>query len=260
MIAFLSDFGLEDPYVGIVKGVIARFSPSSTVVDITHGIRPGHVRQASFVLGVSFQHFPSKTVFLAVVDPGVGSSRRGIVVEAGGHLFVGPDNGIFTHVLKEIDSPWYAHEIAVDKVVGHSVSNTFHARDVFAPVAALLEKGWTLEDIGPGISDDIVMLDISGPEVSVDKVVGEVVYIDHFGNAITNIPMSLLAAAVDVTITVKGVHLEIVDCYEEGRGRRAFGIHGSHGYLEISSYMKGAREVLGLQEGDEVVISMASFS
>lgn len=251
MIAFLSDFGLKDPYVGIVKGVVARISPSSKLIDITHDISPGNVKEASFVLSMSFPYFPEKTVFLAVVDPGVGSGRRGIVVEAGGYRFVGPDNGIFSHVLRVIHGPWRAYEIAVDRIAQGTPSRTFHARDVFGPLAALLDSGLSLEDVGPGIGE-IVTFDVDLPEISKEKIVGKVVYLDRFGNAITNIPSSIVSEPV--TIMVRNTTLRLVNSYEEGRGLQGFGIMGSHGYLEISSYLKSVQDTLDLREGDEIII------
>lgn len=256
MIAFLSDFGHVDPYVGIVKGVIHSIVNDTHVIDLTHEIEPGNIFQASFVLGISYSYFPKGTIFLCVVDPGVGSDRRGIVGAGGGYFFVGPDNGIFSHVSNELDLKFV--EIKNKDLFLSEVSVTFHGRDVFGPVAAHLEKGVRLEDIGPGV-EDITILNIPKPIKKGNSIQGEILYFDRFGNAITNIPLDLFDGSCKqdvkcLSISVKGHKFPVVDCYESGKGRGVFGILGSHGFLELSIYLGSVRSRLGVNRGDKVEI------
>lgn len=253
MIAFLTDFGLKDPYVGIVKGVIHSIIQETQIIDISHDVSPGNVWEASFILGLSYEFFPRGTVFLAVVDPGVGSKRRGLACKIGDWFFVGPDNGLFSHVIKKVGN-FECHEITNDSLCLKSVSTTFHARDVFGPIAAHLEKGISLDRVGPR-NNQIVRFDVKEPVISGKSILGEIVYFDRFGNAFTNIHSRFLKGAEKngLQIRVKDNHIPLVSCYEMGKGLLAFGLIGSHGCLEISSYLKSAQKTLGLEIGDPVV-------
>ncbi len=260
MIAFLTDFGLRDPYVGIVKGVIHSIAPNTHLIDISHDISPGNIREASIMLKMSYKYFPRGTVFLAVVDPGVGSKRRGLACKIGHWFFVGPDNGLFSHVIREVGA-CECHEITNNSLLLKDVSSTFHARDVFGPVAAHLENGFPLDQVGPK-ADDFIRLDIKDAFFSGENITGEIVYFDRFGNAITNIDTKLMGrlGAKALQIKLKDHDLPLVACYEMGKDLLAFGIIGSHGYLEISSYLESAQMLLGLETGDQVVVGPISFS
>src|SRR6187200_1043320 len=185
VIALLSDFGSKDHYAGTMKGVILGICPDVTLVDITHDVTAHDVLEGALQLAASFKYFPPGTIFLAVVDPGVGSSRRGIAAEAGDYRFVGPDNGVLTAVVRELP-PKRVVELTERRYARPTVSRTFEGRDRFAPAAAWLAKGIQLPALGRGFSDYRVL---SLPRPSVDNGVlkGEIVRIDRFGNVVTNI-------------------------------------------------------------------------
>src|SRR5262249_24004914 len=186
MITLLTDFGLSDYFVPAVKGVILTISPETKIIDITHDVAAQDVQSAAFLLGACYHNFPTGTVHVAVVDPGVGSSRRAIVVVTGDYFFVGPDNGIFSFVyVRETDVRVY--RIMNDQHFRHPVSPTFHGRDVFGPVAAHLARGVKPEEIGEEI-EDYVRAELPRPRfVEPQGVIeGRVIHIDRFGNCVTN--------------------------------------------------------------------------
>ena len=204
VIALLTDFGLADTYAGELKGAVLTVNPDATIVDITHHVPPQDVHAGAFMLGNAVAAFPEGTVFIAVVDPGVGSERRPILVETPRGTFVGPDNGLFTRVVwpDAGDGPSApAHSPLPPGVRGwrltnpaywrERVSNTFHGRDVFAPAAAHYASGVPAEALGERV-DDIRRLPVSQPAAKDGVVTGEVVYVDHYGNLVTNIPASML--------------------------------------------------------------------
>ncbi|MFQ6051938.1 MAG: S-adenosyl-l-methionine hydroxide adenosyltransferase family protein [Candidatus Hydrothermarchaeota archaeon] len=180
-VAFLSDFGLEDPYVGVVKGVILRECPHANIIDISHGIRKFDIVHGALVLESSFRYFPQNTVFLVVVDPGVGPKRRAIVIKTENYWFIGPDNGILYPSASK-DSIVRAFEIPIPRLETH----TFHARDVFAPLVGKILKSERLDlkEISP---ESIEKLNLGKAIIYKKKIFGEILTIDHFGNLITNI-------------------------------------------------------------------------
>ena len=186
IITLLTDFGLRDHFAGVLKGVIAGIAPRTRVIDITHEVTPFAVAQARFLLGQSWPYFPEGTIHLAIVDPGVGSERRPILVEAYGHCFLGPDNGLFSDLLAAPRAK--VRLIADSKLFLPAVSATFHGRDVFAPVAAHLSLGVAPARVGSLIHDAVS--DTASQAVQDSKGVwtGEVVHADRFGNLITNLP------------------------------------------------------------------------
>lgn len=185
LIAMITDFGLRDPFAGIMKGVIRRLGSTAEIIDITHGIKQGDIKSAGFALSMSFEYFPEGTIFLAVVDPGVGTDRRPVAVEIGGRMVVCPDNGMISFVIQE-HPKWRAIHINHADCFLPYVSSTFHGRDVFAPTAAHISMGVPFDDIG-SLIDDIKTIPV--PEVTSGEhhIQGEVVYIDGFGNLVTNI-------------------------------------------------------------------------
>src|SRR5918996_3839269 len=185
VIALLSDFGTRDHYAGTMKGVMLTICPDATVVDITHDVPAHDVLDGALQLAAAARYFPAGTIFLAVVDPGVGSARRGIAAEAGDYRFVAPDNGVLTAVLREW-APKKIVELTERRYARPTVSRTFEGRDRFAPAAAWLAKGIQLTALGRSAST-IHRLDIPQPAVSADAVVGQVLRVDRFGNLITNI-------------------------------------------------------------------------
>ena len=186
VIALLTDFGTADHYVGAMKGVMLGICPGATFVDITHEIPPQDVLGGALQLGACWQYFPAGTVFLAVVDPGVGSARRAIAVEADGRRFVAPDNGLLTMVLRAPEGGQAHFEISNPRYAAPLVSRTFEGRDRFAPAAAWLAAGVELAALGAPLSD-WVRLDIPEPRDLGDRLEGEVLAVDRFGNLITNI-------------------------------------------------------------------------
>jgi S-adenosyl-L-methionine hydrolase (adenosine-forming) len=185
LITFLSDFGISDSYVGEVKGVLATLAPSIPVIDITHQIPPGDIRSASHILGRAWHRFPAGTVHLVVVDPGVGGSRSAIAIESGGHRFVGPDNGVLTPAYQN------AEPSVVEISIPEGAAPTFHGRDLFAPAAARLAMGDSLSQIGTPILGELARLTDPVPWYQGKSVVGEVLYVDRFGNLVTNLTENL---------------------------------------------------------------------
>jgi S-adenosylmethionine hydrolase len=184
LITFTSDFGLSDWFVGVVHGVIHGISPDARVVDLTHDIPAGHVERAAFVIEASARDFPAGTIHLAVVDPGVGTARRPLAVRARGQWFVGPDNGVLEWGLG--DPAAEPHAVTESRFFRRPVSRTFHARDVFAPVAAHLARGEPVAAFGPRIADP-VRLARATPRRTGGLLVGRVMFVDHFGNGLTNL-------------------------------------------------------------------------
>ncbi|MEJ5314047.1 MULTISPECIES: S-adenosyl-l-methionine hydroxide adenosyltransferase family protein [Anaerolinea] len=190
LITILTDFGLQDGYPGIMKGVIYRIAPEVKIVDITHLIPPQDIYRGARILERSYPYFPQGTIHIAVVDPGVGTRRRPVAAKIGEHYFVGPDNGLFTFPLLAVIEkgiPFECVELNQPQYWLENVSHVFHGRDIFAPVAAHLANGVPLSELGSYIENP-VMLDLPQPQVLADQIVGEIIDIDHFGNLSTNIP------------------------------------------------------------------------
>ncbi len=185
IITLMTDFGLRDPYVAMMKGVILSMNPAARIVDITHQIRAGSIFQGALLIHETYPFFPPGTIHVAVIDPSVGSDRRLIALEADDHLFVGPDNGIFWPILEDQDNPKVMH-LTEDRYFLPDVSYTFHGREVFAPVAAHLTLGVPLGSLGDPIADPIA-LTLPVPREKEGILYGEIVRVDNFGNLITNI-------------------------------------------------------------------------
>jgi len=235
-IALITDFG-NSHYTGILKGVISSIDPSIPVIDITHYVSPQNIIEGAFILRESYPFFGSDVVFLVVVDPGVGSDRRGIVIRKGGNYFIGPDNGIFEFVIK--DGDYEAYEIVKNDFFTSSVSSTFHGRDIFAPLAALIASGRDFKDIISPV-ESIVRLEIPQPEVSDSVITGEIIYIDSFGNLITNIPLSLVDG-YNCSVKIKNRRLgRIRRTYFEVRRGFPVPLIGSSDMLEIAIYCGSA--------------------
>ncbi len=237
LITLLTDFGLSDHYVGAMKGVIYSICPEARIVDITHGVPVYAIGQAAYLLSQSWPYFPKGTIHVVVVDPGVGSARRPILVEAGEHFFVGPDNGLFTGVVRHITAHQYFH---------HPVSRTFHGRDIFAPVAAHLANGVPVSNFGAAIEDYQRAMP-SGPNT------GTILHIDHFGNIITS-----FRAADFASFHLKLGH-RTIDTFAQNYADAPTGpflIEGSSGYWEISARQASAAELLNAKAGDPVQLSL----
>ena len=184
-VALLTDFGLRDSYVGVMKAVIRGICPTADFIDITHAIQPQNVREGALTLMGSYGYFPRGTAFLVVVDPGVGSTRRPVAVEADGYFFVAPDNGVLSYALSDMQIDRIV-ELSNPEYRLPSVSQTFHGRDIFAPAAAHLAAGVNIEQLGAALTK-INLLPTPGLSINDERIAGEVVHIDHFGNVITSI-------------------------------------------------------------------------
>src|SRR6267143_4655414 len=205
VIALLTDFGLRDHYAGTVKGVILGICPDVTLVDISHDVPPHDVLAGALELAASYRYFPAGTIFLAVVDPGVGSARRGIAAEAGEYRFVGPDNGVLGVVLDE-HPPRRVVELSDRRYARPTVSRTFEGRDRFAPAAAWLAKGTDLGALGRSAAS-VQRLEVPQPEIDANRVVGQVVRVDRFGNLITNIDHRTFERLADRALDLRiGAH------------------------------------------------------
>jgi S-adenosyl-L-methionine hydrolase (adenosine-forming) len=261
VLALLSDFGLRDHYVGSMKAAALSVCPDLTLVDITHDIAPHDVLGGALQLSACFRYFPAGTVFVAVVDPGVGSSRRGIAAEAGEYRFVAPDNGLLTAVFRDTP-PKRVVELTERRFFRPTVSRTFEGRDRFAPAGAWLLRGVELNALGRPVHDP-VMLDLPRPDVRDDELHGRVIVEDHFGNLITNIDrrsferfISRRTFSIAVLPSSEGeiVINRVVATYAEIGDGEVCGLFGSSDHLELAARSARASTQLGLGMGASVVV------
>jgi S-adenosylmethionine hydrolase len=254
--ALLTDFGTADWYVGSMKGVMLGIDPTIRIVDITHGVPAGDILGGALALLSSYRYFPAGTVFVVVVDPGVGSERRGIVAAAGGYFFVGPDNGVLSPALARAEAP-RAHAIENDRYTRPEVGATFHGRDVFAPVAAHLCSDPALERFGPRV-DDPVGLSWPEPTETDGGIRGEIIHVDAFGNAITSIEAGRLGRFEPGEATVgcssRGA-IPLRDYYRQVGEGEPLALVGSSGLMEISVNRGNAARILNLARGDVVEVT-----
>ncbi len=271
ILTLTTDFDIADGYVGVMKGVILSIAPQARLVDISHQVPPQDVRRAAYLLYTVADFFPPDTVHLVVVDPGVGTQRRPMALHTPLGYFVGPDNGVFSHLIAGAEE-WTAVELADPAYRLPHVSNTFHGRDIFSPAAAHLAAGLALEKLGPPIADP-VMLPLPHLEVGPERVEGEVLYTDRFGNIITSI--GRLAWVGDELLLTPAFHPTLsphrvpAAARVELAGRRIETIHrtyglvevgdllalvGSEGFLEVAMRQGNAAAALGVRPGDAVAL------
>jgi S-adenosylmethionine hydrolase len=258
VIALLSDFGSRDHYAGTMKGVILGICPDAALVDITHDIPPHDVQAAALELSASYRYFPSGTIFLVVIDPGVGSARRGLAAEAGEYRFVAPDNGVLTAVFRDTP-PKRVVELTERRYARPTVSRTFEGRDRFAPAAAWLAKGIQLAGLGRPVTDH-VRLDLPAPLLEDHRLSGVVLRVDHFGNLVTNVDrrtFERLSQSGPIQIEV-GTHRvgRLVATYSEMEAGEVCALFGSSDHLEIAIKAASAAERLGLGPGAVVVVAV----
>lgn len=252
VITLTTDFGIVDPYVAMMKGVILTINPDVKIIDISHQIRVGSIYQGAAYIKETFTYFPKGTVHVCVVDPRVGSERRMLGVEADGHFFIGPDNGIFWPVIKEFES---AEIFSLDNrdYFLPSVSHTFHGREIFAPVAAQISKGQALENMGKKI-DDPVVLELPQPYVEGEFLYGQIVRIDNFGNLISNIGSKDMEGFLGGSVPfVEAGKLKIENLnriYDEVDEGKPMILINSSDKLEIAVNLGRAFEYLGLDRRD----------
>jgi S-adenosylmethionine hydrolase len=273
IVTLTTDFGVADGYVGVMKGVILSIAPDARLVDLSHAIPAQDVRRAAYVLHAAAPFFSAGTIHLAVVDPGVGTERRAIAVWTPAGMLVGPDNGLFTYVMVEAPE-WRA--VAFENPGYHltRVSATFHGRDIFAPVAGHLAAGVPLSELGPPVTDPL-LLPLPRLDVSPGRLEGVVVHVDRFGNLITSVGrlawegkvLELRPAfrpeAAEVRFYAGAAQVDLGEREIVGV-RRTYGevpvghpvvIVGSSGFLEVAARQGSAAEVLGVDVGDPVVVS-----
>ena len=254
LITLLTDFGERDVYVGVMKGVIASIAPHTKVIDLSHQIPPQNLAAGRFALLNAYTYFPPKTVHVAVIDPGVGSQRRGIAIEFAQGFLVGADNGLFSGVLMQ--SPAIAAVELTNSQYWRTEkpSTTFHGRDIFAAVGAHLAQGVALKEFGTAISvDSLVQLPGEQPIVKQDKITGCIQYIDVFGNLITNIAAHQLFS--NSRVVIKQQSFEIKTTYSDGTKQELIALVGSHGYLEIAVNCGSAQQRLDVAVGEKVIVS-----
>lgn len=273
IVTVTTDFGTVDGYVGAMKGVMLNITPHIQLVDISQRIPPQDVRQAAYVLYTAYPFFPSRTVHLVVVDPGVGSARRAIALRTPAGMFVGPDNGVFSYIMAE-QSVEALVELAEPQYQLADVSHTFHGRDIFAPAAAHLAAGVDIDELGPPVTDPIT-LPLPQLTLADERVRGQVLHTDHFGNVVTSIgrltrgpdaeTLTLSPAfrsgderiilKADSRVSIGGVEvIGIKRAYADvGRGQ-LLALVGSGGFLEVAVREGSAAERLSLRPGDPIVV------
>jgi len=244
-ITLLTDFG--DFYPGVMKGVILKLCPNATIIDITHSIEPQNIYQGAFLLYHSYKFFPD-AIHVAIVDPGVGSDRKALIIECKNHIFIGPDNGILypSAIEDKIKRIWVINEDKTSKVTG-VLSSTFHGRDVFAPASAyvLLNK---IDDIAEQYNGEIVKLNLFDYKVQEDVIKCRVIYIDKFGNAITNVKEEDIEDAKG--FYYQGVKFPLVNTYSDVEVGKPLALIGSFGTLELSVRNGNAAKMFGFKSGE----------
>ncbi len=252
IVTLLTDFGTQDYFVGAMKGVILSINENIDIVDVTHEIRAQDVRAAAFTLKNYYKYFLQGTIHVCVVDPGVGSNRRAILVETDDYCFIAPDNGLLGFVLAEQEN-YRAFELNNDEFFHHPVSRTFHGRDIFAPVAAHHSNGVTAERLGREITD-LVTFEIGQPHrISETKIAGEILHIDRFGNLITNFKAEDLPVKFKLKAGEKTVEKH-QSFFNEAQKSEIFSIVGSTGFLEIVAFSDSAEKLLKMKTGEKIYL------
>lgn len=257
IITLLTDFGLRDHFVASMKGVMLGLNPDLNLVDIGHLVPPQDIRTGAFVLGQAYACFPSGTIHLVVVDPGVGTERRVLAATAGGHYFVAPDNGILSYVRKA-EEDFQAYEVTADHYYRKPVSHTFHGRDIFAPIAAWISRDIPLRQLGNELPEPVQLKIPTPARVKENLIQAAIMAVDHYGNMITNLtpghlpefdpaqplPFKILAGNKEIT----SYHVN----YGDAKQGEFFIIEGSTGCIEISMRGTSAAAALGLKAGNPI--------
>ncbi|UCB57975.1 MAG: S-adenosyl-l-methionine hydroxide adenosyltransferase family protein [Thermoplasmatales archaeon] len=260
LITMLSDFGSKSNYVSQMKGIALSMSEVS-IVDITHDITPYNIREGAYVLKTCVPYFPVGTVHIGIVDPGVGSDRRGIVIVTNTHILVGPDNGLLIPAANELGN-FTVYEIKNPRLMLKNVSNTFHGRDIFTPIAAHILNGVYFEEIGP-IIGDFINLNFGKSEITSKTATGEVIYVDNFGNVITNIDGNKLRNIMDydkkimLHIRKKQKKMSFVKTYGSVKPGDFLATIGSNNLLEISINQGDASKKLDVKPGEKIKILLS---
>ncbi len=256
IITMTTDFGTL--YPASMKGVVMGINPKATIVDISHSIPPANIRAGAFALYSVIGYFPSGSIHVAVIDPGVGTERKALVVRAGEQYLVGPDNGLLIPAAKGLGD-FQVYEVITEKICSSS-SFTFHGRDIFAPVAAHISAGMDLGDIARPLHE-YVDLDFSGYEIQDDLIRTKVIYVDDFGNIVTNIPHEQIVKSLSwgAILSISGIKMPFMRTYGEVAKGRLLSLVGSHGFFEIAVNQGNASKTLRLNSGKDVHISVLSY-
>lgn len=256
MITLTTDFGLKDPYVAEMKGVIFSINPDAKLIDVSHEVEKFDVRMGAFTLASVAPYFPKGTVHLAVIDPGVGTDRRAIVVQTKEAFFVGPDNGLLMLAAKS-HGIQHVFELANSAFRLPKVSRTFHGRDIFAPAAAYLDKGVKPEQFGSEVTDLVIPNFVCGIRKS-STLTGEVLNIDSFGNIVTNITEKELGKIKRAIVKLANCSLELTfaKTYAEVKPKEPIALIGSHGFLEITLNQGSAAKKFKVYSGDAVTVTL----
>lgn len=273
LITMTTDFGARDAYVATMKGVILGINPQASIIDITHQVPAQDIAYAAFVLGAAYSYFPKGTIHVVVVDPGVGTSRKLLLLVTPQAMFLAPDNGSLTYVLmrygaKSIESEGFmtpvvtpvpkgceAYALSNPRFWHHPVSNTFHGRDILAPIAGHISFGVPPYDLGEPV-ESLTCLNATDPSRIKERILGRIIHIDHFGNLVSNIPAKDIKER-QIRVSLKGHQIAgLSPSYAEGG--EVLAIVGSHGYLEISVRNGSAQALLGGMVGDKVEVLLQS--
>ena len=256
LISLITDFGLKDNFVGVMKAVILKINPIAQIVDVCHEVKPQDILEAAFLLKNSFRYFPSGTVHLVVVDPQVGSKRKKIIAQTKNYFFVGPDNGALSLALKD-ERPVKIIGITQEKYFLKPVSDTFHGRDIFAPVSAYVSKGEDIRKFGRTIKS-FKVLELPLVKVTKHELTGEIIYIDRFGNLVSNIDKDTFANFTKnkrFKICIKDKTIDkLSHSYSECAFRKPLALIDSFNYLEIAINSGSARDYLGVYKGTKIKI------
>ena len=272
LLVFTTDFGLADSYAGVMKGVALGINPRLRLLDLSHQVPPQNILHGAFVLGTSYRYFPAHAIHVAVVDPGVGTDRRPILLQTPHGAFVAPDNGTLSMVVTEYaDAPGAAADsISVPPALRawhltnsdywlQPLSHTFHGRDVFTPVAAHLSLGEPPENLGEPIST-LRYRNLPQPQVEADRIRGEVIYVDHFGNLVSSIPGAVIAGRDVVDVRIRGRIIDrLSETFLDGPPSSGLvALLGSHGYLEVAVPQGNAAEALSVRAGEPVSVTLTA--
>ena len=264
-ITLTTDFGVTDEYVGVMKGVIRSIAPDVPVIDITHAIGPQNIRHGAYIIHAAFAYFPENSLHMIIVDPGVGSDRRIVLARISGHLFLAPDNGILS-LLLEKETYEAAYEVTCDHLFLSPLSNTFHGRDIFAPVAAHLTGSIAPHEVGTYLPQH-KLTRLTLPQACVDletrTITGAVIAADHFGNLMTNIHQDTFKSFQHIlpkssmTVSIAGHTLHgIQESYAQSQEKELLALFGSRGYLEISMVNDNAADSLSAVPDEQVTVKI----
>ena len=257
VVTFTTDFGMQDPFVGIMHGVVLNIHPETTIVDVSHAVPSYDVLDGAWTIAQAYRFFPPRTVHVVVVDPGVGSARRSILAETDDYIFVAPDNGVLS-LVEARETRFTVRHITADRYFLQPVSQTFHGRDIFSPVAGWLSVGVAPADFGPEISDYVRLQFPAVERVASNSLRGAVLRVDKFGNLITNlgeldIAPILAPAPPRFELLISGASIKrIAHSYADGGKEEVFAILGSSGYLEIAASQASAAQKLQASVGTPV--------